>query len=309
MPAHIGKLKEQLDAKVKQLQEREETIESIRKLAMGLEALKQKLSEKLAESENQQREVQTLQSRLEVLTAAEPVINAAMHTKSSTEDVVKHVVETAIQSDHLTASEIMNTTLDLSMQINGCTCGDNLGDFLFDSVDKEEALMADIESAMAKFADANDVVKLVLKIALKNGTNVTELRMNIDETLDAMLGLKEVVTEPNIKTGGELLNVPRKAMPPALRLMMHSSGTPKQEMPSDPQPEAASSSDNTAESSDDPPLNSWNDFYTAETRDSPPLNNWNSFYRGGSRPRGQNGGRGRGRGRGRPYPWYGDAGW
>lgn len=221
MTSHLSRLKaqleEQLIAKNRVVQDHGETIESLNKVTEELQAQKQKLTEKLTESENHKQEMQVLHSRLDALVAAEGVINAAMHTKSGTENLVRHVVEKALRSDHLTASNIMQTTLDLSMHVNGRTRSDEISDFLFDSVDKKEVLIADIESAMEKFADANDVVKIVLQIALKQGSDVEHLRESVVEAVIAMLDKKEAMAKPVIDVGSFPDAMMKLAMKPEIK--------------------------------------------------------------------------------------------
>ena len=78
----------------------------------------------------------------EALTAIENAINDAMNTKSSTEDIVRHVIENAIRSDHMTGSEISHMALDTAIAVNGRTRNDNLGDFLMDLIVDEGSLEA-----------------------------------------------------------------------------------------------------------------------------------------------------------------------
>ncbi|KAJ0116671.1 hypothetical protein J7T55_009821 [Diaporthe amygdali] len=146
--SHIARLREEFDAKEHELQEREQTIASIRQVTTELEQQKKKLGEKIISLDNQQREILVLQDRLDALLSLEPTIDAAMRTKSNTEDVVKHVVENAIRSDHMTASEIVQSTLNTAMGFNGRTRSDNLDDIFIDLIDGDDSLKAAIESAM-----------------------------------------------------------------------------------------------------------------------------------------------------------------
>jgi myosin heavy subunit len=190
MSSHFSRLREELDARQSELHEKEATVESIKKLTQELEAQKRALVAKSAELDDHQKEVKRMQTRLDALVAAEPAIASAMSTKSSTTDVVRHVVECAIRSDHLTGSDIVRLALGVAMQVNGRTRGDNIDDILIDLIDDEQGLKAAIESAMANFAGVKDVVKCALDTALEHGASDEDLTEVVAKTVFDMLGNK-----------------------------------------------------------------------------------------------------------------------
>lgn len=218
MSSQYAKLKEELDAKKQELQRQQATIDSIEQVTRELEAQKQEfetqkqaieaqkqslekqaaelinrqkevraLEAQAADLINRQREVRIIQKRLDALAAVEPAINAAIQTRSSTLDVVKHVVETAIRSDQMTASEIVQTTLDTAIHVNGRSRSDNLEDFLIDLIKNEKALEVAIDMAMDNFADINDVVVSTLAVALSRGWTIPALRESVIRTVNTTL--------------------------------------------------------------------------------------------------------------------------
>ncbi|KAK7702552.1 hypothetical protein SLS64_009515 [Diaporthe eres] len=201
MSSHFAKLKQELDAKQHELQKQQSTVETIEKLTKELEAQKQALAAKAAELENQQNEVKVMRKRLDTLTAVEPVISAAMHTKSSTQDVVKHVIENAIHSDHMTSSEIVQITLDTAMHANGRTRDANLEDFLIDLIIDEDSLDAAIDTAMQNF-DTIDVVEHTLRFADLNGASARNVTDCFRKTMDYLHGGDGIAAESSTKTQG-----------------------------------------------------------------------------------------------------------
>lgn len=201
MSSHCAKLKQELDAKQHELQKQQSTVETIEKLTRELEAQKKALASKAAELDKQQNEVSVMRKRLDTLTAAEPAINAAMHTKSSTHDVVKHVIENALRSDHMTSSEIVQATLDTAMHVNGRTRDANLEDFLIDLIVDEDSLDAAIDTAMENF-DINYVVEHTLKFANLNGVSPAHLTSCFNKTMAAIVGENGTAAESSTKTQG-----------------------------------------------------------------------------------------------------------
>lgn len=187
MSTQFTKLKEELDAKQHEVQQEQGTLDSIEKLTKELEAQKQALETQAAEVINRQKEVRIIQKRLDALAAVESAVDTAIHTKSSTVDAVKHVVETAIQSDQMTANEIVQTTLKTAMRVNGRSRSANLEDFFVDLVDDEKSLEVAIETAMENFADVNDVVVSTLAVALSKGWAIPALRASVLRVVNAML--------------------------------------------------------------------------------------------------------------------------
>lgn len=201
MSSHFAKLKQELDAKQHELQKQQSTVETIEKLTKELEAQKQALAAKATELENQQNEVKVMRKRLDTLNTVEPVISAAMHTKSSTQDVVKHVIENALRSDHMTSSEIVQTTLDAAMHANGRTRDANLEDFLIDLIVDEDSLDAAIDTAMDNF-DINDVVEHTLRFANLNGVSPGQLTDCFKKTMATLEATNGTAAEPRMKTQG-----------------------------------------------------------------------------------------------------------
>lgn len=187
MSTQFTKLKEELDAKQHEVQQEQGTLDSIEKLTKELEAQKQALETQAAEVINRQKEVTIIQKRLDALAAVESAIDTAIHTKSSTVDAVKHVVETAIQSGQMTANEIVQTTLKTAMHVNGRSRSANLEDFFVDLVDDEKSLEVAIETAMENFADINDVVVSTLAVALSRGWAIPALRASVLRVVNTML--------------------------------------------------------------------------------------------------------------------------
>ncbi|KAH8767470.1 hypothetical protein F5883DRAFT_671081, partial [Diaporthe sp. PMI_573] len=212
MSSHFSRLREELDARQSELHEKEATVESIKKLTQELEAQKRALVVKSAELDDRQKEVKRMQTRLDALVAAEPAIASAMSTKSSTTDVVRHVVECAIRSDHLTGSDIVRLALGVAMQVNGRTRGDNIDDILIDLIDDEQGLKAAIESAMANFAGVKDVVKCALDTALEHGASDEDLTEVVAKMVFDMLGNK--ASPKPIKETPIAVNLPKENAPP-----------------------------------------------------------------------------------------------
>ncbi|KAI3393300.1 hypothetical protein diail_4482 [Diaporthe ilicicola] len=202
------RLMNQYFAKYPEVQERKETIESLKKVTEDLEELevkKQELTDKLTESDDPQleREVELLKKRVDALLDAASAAKVAMHTESDTEDVVGQVVESALRSDHLTASKIMNITVNTSMQVHGGTRAENVVDFCFQSVHREENLKSYITAALNMFADPKDVVRIALEAALEKYANSADLRENVMEVLAAMLGDEAATTDSDTKIRGQ----------------------------------------------------------------------------------------------------------
>lgn len=193
--SRLARLQEELEACQSEIHEREAAVESIRKITDELEAQKKAVEAKAAELNGRQNEVTAMQTRVDALIAAEPAINAAMRSKSSTTDVVVHVLEQSIRSDHLTASDTVRLALGVTMRINGRNRGDNIEDLLVDLIKDQEGLKAAIESAMASFAGVNDVVKCALATALEHGAKADDLTETVAKTVYDMLG-KTTPAEP-----------------------------------------------------------------------------------------------------------------
>lgn len=202
MSSHFARLKEELDAKQHELQEEQATVESIEKLTKELEAQKKALLAKSEELRNRQDQVKSMQNRLNALTAVESAVDAAMNSKSSTQDVLRHVIEQAIRSDHLSANEIVKTTLNTAMDINGRSRSDNLCDLFVDLVDDDNSLQAAIEGAMTGFANVNEVVACALGCAMENGANAANLEQRVIETVHAKLGKTPSTAEFRKKAEG-----------------------------------------------------------------------------------------------------------
>ncbi|KAI7781520.1 hypothetical protein LA080_014696 [Diaporthe eres] len=175
MSSHFAKLKEDLAAKQLELQEEQAAVESIEKLTRELEAQKKALMEKLTALDDRQEEVRTMQKRLDALAAVEPAMSAAMHTKSTTEDVVKHAVENAIRSDHMTAGEIVRLILNTASHINGYPRCHNLQYIFRDLIVDGESVDAAIVGAI-RSSNIYDVLQHTLGTAFVNG----ESSMNLE---------------------------------------------------------------------------------------------------------------------------------
>lgn len=201
MVSHLSRLKEELDSKKHELQEQQAAVESIEKLTRELEAQKQALAAKSADLSNRQNEVTAMKERFQKLAALEPAINAAMHTKSGTQDVAREVIERGLRSDHLTSGEIVRTTLSTAMQINGRSRRDNLDDLFDEIVTDNDSIQAAIESAMENSADVNDVVKSALVTAIDGALNA-DLKRSIIDTVRGVLDEKESTVHPKKKIGG-----------------------------------------------------------------------------------------------------------
>lgn len=184
MSSHFARLKDELDAKQHELHEQQATVDSIEKLTRELEAQKQALAAKAAEIDSRQNEVSAMQHRLEALFAVVPAINDAMHTKSSTEDIVRHVIKNAIRSDHVTGSEILQTALSTAIAVNGRTRSDNLGDFLMDLIVDEGSLEAALSAAMENIG-INNAVKHTLAAVISHGVTPQHLMDCIKKTMGA----------------------------------------------------------------------------------------------------------------------------
>lgn len=201
MSSHVARLKEELHAKQHELQEQQAAIEEIEKLTRELEAHQKALVAKSEEYGSRQDEVRSMQNRLDALTAVESAVNAAMKTKSSTQDVVKHVVEAAIRSDHMTGSEIVQATLSTAMQVNGSTRGDFLDDVLMDLLVDDDSMRAAVEAAMDNSADVHDVVELAVRWG-KPGANPEDLRKSIINKVNAVLDETAAAAEYDNKYQG-----------------------------------------------------------------------------------------------------------
>jgi hypothetical protein len=188
----LARLKEELQASQSELHEKEATIEAIRKLAEKLDAerqaQKQALIAKSTELDSRQIKVKEMQTRLNALTAAEPAINAAMCSKSSAMDLLAHVIEQSIRSDHVAATDIVRLALGVAIRTNGRTRADNVEDLLVDLIEDQECLKAAIESAMATFASTADIVKCSISTALKHGAKAEDLTEAVAKTVFEMLG-------------------------------------------------------------------------------------------------------------------------
>lgn len=193
--SHIARLREEYDAKEDEIRMREprfmEQKKALNEKLASLQQEKCDLIKTLASIENQQHEALILKERLDALVALEPAIDAAMRTKSSSTDVLKHVIEHAIQSDHLSANEVVQTTLNTAMQLNGRTRSDNLDDLLIDLIDGTGSLRQAIRSAMERFADVDDVVQQTLVAAWTLGTSPMDLKKKVLKTVSDMLGACE----------------------------------------------------------------------------------------------------------------------
>lgn len=194
MSSHYARLKEELDAKQHELQEQQATVDSIEKLTRELEAQKKALAAKAAEIDSRQNEVSAMQHRLEALTAVESVINDAMHTKSSTQDVLQHVIENSIRSDHMTGSEIVQTALRTAIAVNGRTRNDNLRDFLVDLIVDEGSLDAAMDAGMESLG-VDDAVKHILAVVLGHGAGLAYLEDCIKQAAEAKANERPAVMD------------------------------------------------------------------------------------------------------------------
>lgn len=138
-----------------ELQEQQATVESIEKLTQELEAQKQALVAKSTELNNQQDEMKAMQTRLNALTTIDSALDAAMHSKSSTEDVIKHVIEKAMRSGHMDGGEIMQTVFKTEFRVNGRSRGHGIDDFFVDLVKGDDSMRVVIEAALKKTSDVN----------------------------------------------------------------------------------------------------------------------------------------------------------
>lgn len=229
MSSHFARLKEDLDAKQHDLQEQQAAVDSIAKLTRELEAQKKALVAKSTELENRQGEVRAMQKRLDALAAVAPALNAAMHTKSSTEDVVKHAVESAIRSDHMTASEIVQMALNTAVGINGRIHSDNLEDLLIDLIFDADSLNTAIQAAMHNF-DVNPVVYHTLSIATSRGGASVHLTDCINKTLAALRDEKANAGEFSKKTRGSYHGFSPKTLN-VLKLTLQCAAAPKENTP------------------------------------------------------------------------------
>lgn len=183
MSSHFARLKEELDAKQQELQHQEQAVESIKKITEELEAKKQALAAKAAELDDHQKDVKKFQARLDVLLAASPAVDAAMRTKESSTDLIKHVVTQAISGDHMSGSEIFQTVLNATAQLNGRSRADNLDDLLTAVVANDE--------------DLNDIVKRALVNRVKAGANSASLMESVAHTVYTVLGEKASTGQPS----------------------------------------------------------------------------------------------------------------
>lgn len=200
MSSHFARLKEDLDAKQLDLQEEQAAVESIEKLRKELEAQEKALVAKSTELYNRQREVTSMQQRLDTLTAVEPGITAAMHTKSSTQDVVRHVIENAIRGDHMTGSEIVQMTLDTAMHVNGRSRDANLDDFLIDLIVDEKSVGAAVDAA-AENLNIYHVLQRTVATAMRNGERSANLEDCFKMTMDLFVGKNGTAAESSKPQG------------------------------------------------------------------------------------------------------------
>ncbi|KAK2609481.1 hypothetical protein N8I77_002978 [Diaporthe amygdali] len=201
--SHIARLREQFRSMVRKLEARQkltEELKDIKETTYYLEKRKEHLEEKLVSLENPQHEITNLQQRLDALTALESAVEAVMGTKSSTDDAVKHVIEHAMQTNHLTAKDIVQTTLDTAMRLNGRSRSDNLDDLFVELIDDYHGLRAAIESAMERFANIDVVVEYALETAQDLGMNAEDLKKRIFKTVNTVLDGKAATTESALET-------------------------------------------------------------------------------------------------------------
>lgn len=171
-----------------ELQEQQATVESIEKLTQELEAQKQALVAKSTEINNQQDEMKAMQSRLNALTTIDSAIDAAMHSKSSAEDVIKHVIEKAMRSEHMTGCEIVQTVFKTVFRVNGRSRGHGIDDFFIDLVNDDDNMRLAIEAALKKSANVKVVDHAVL--AAGHGANEDELHRNFFNRVQAVMDAK-----------------------------------------------------------------------------------------------------------------------
>lgn len=224
---------EDLDAKQHELEEQQAAVNSI---AKELETQKKALVAECTGLQNREREVRAMRKRLDALATVEPAMTAAMHTKSSTEDVVKHAVENAIRSDHMTASEIVQMALNTAVGINGRIHSDNLEDLLIDLIFDADSLKTAIQAAMHNF-DVNPVVYHTLLIATRRGEASVHLKECINKTLAALRDEKVNAAEPSKKTQGSYYGFSPMTLN-VLKLTLQCAAAPKENAPAVPQSQA-----------------------------------------------------------------------
>lgn len=181
MSSHFARLKVELDAKQQELQDQQQTVESIKKVTEELEAKKQALAAKAAELDDRQKDVQDMLIRLDALKAAEPAIDAAMQTKSTAIDLIAHVVTKAISGNHMSGSEIFKTLLNTMFQASGRIRAHTVDDFLVAVIDSDK--------------DLNDIVKRALVNRVNAGANAASLMESVAHTVYTVLGDKTAAVQ------------------------------------------------------------------------------------------------------------------
>lgn len=238
MSSHLTKLLDEIVAKQNKILEQQATVDSIEKLTRELEAQKKALAGKATELEAQRKEVRVMQIRLDALTAVDPAINNAMHTKSGTQDVVKHVVEKAMCSEHMTGSEIVQTVLSTEMNFHGRYRGHVLDDFFIDLVNDDDSMKAAVEAVIwENNISVNDVVQHALVAGL-NANNVVGLRENILKVVHGVLDEKMGLVESKKMAEGWQHYLFSQTLC-VLKLTTHFPAAPKENMPPIRQPQVA----------------------------------------------------------------------
>lgn len=178
--SHFAKLRQDLDAKEQELSE----------LTKQLEEKKRALADVSAGLNGRTDEVTTMKKRLDALAKIAPTLETAMERKTTSEDVVQHVLEAALRSGHLTSSDIVQFTVNIAKGLDGKNRADVLSEILADLVDDKLSLDAAVGVAIANFAGVNDVVKSALTWALANQANAADLLEGVAKTTYDMLGEK-----------------------------------------------------------------------------------------------------------------------
>lgn len=182
-----------------ELQEQQATVESIEKLTQELEAQKQALVAKSTELNNQQDEMKTMQSRLNALTAIDSAIDAAMHSKSSTQDVIKHVIEKAMRSEHMDGGEIVQTVFKTEFRVKGRSRGHGIDDFFLELIKGDDGMRVAIEAALKKTSDVKHVDHAALTAG--HGANEDERYQNVFNGVQAVMDAK-APDKSSKKSGG-----------------------------------------------------------------------------------------------------------